>query len=143
MPMAASPISAAWPTISCGCEAPRRNEKLVAAASSAKEFMQTPRVQTIVGCPARKGPRGRARSGGPVHPRRDSSRACFRPCGATIRARYAPDPGLGLSDAARRASGTAAVVHRARLPARQLARHAPAGAAGGELLLSLSMPLLA
>src|SRR5262245_23133955 len=143
MPMAASPSSAAWPTISCGCEAPRRNEKLVAAASSAKLFMQTSRVRTIVGLrPARKGPRGRARSGGPAHPRRGSSRVCPRPCSATIQARCAPAPGLGQSDAAHHASGNASAVRQARLPARQLARDAPAEAAD-EPLLSLSMPFLA
>ena len=35
MPMAASPSSAACPTISPGCEAPLRNEKFVVTTSSA------------------------------------------------------------------------------------------------------------
>src|SRR5262245_26798224 len=39
MPMPASPSSAACPTISAACEAPRRNEKLVAAMSSVKAVM--------------------------------------------------------------------------------------------------------
>src|SRR5689334_11446166 len=37
--MAARPSSAARPIISCGCEAPYRNEKFVAAISSAKGAM--------------------------------------------------------------------------------------------------------
>src|SRR5205823_551362 len=35
MPIAVSPSSSAQATISCGCEAPRRKEKLVVTASSA------------------------------------------------------------------------------------------------------------
>src|SRR5262245_9720485 len=42
MPMPASPSSAACPTISCGWEAPRRKEKLVAAINSAKATMVFP-----------------------------------------------------------------------------------------------------
>ncbi len=39
MPMAASPSAPAVATISCGCEAPRRKEKLVVTASSAYRVM--------------------------------------------------------------------------------------------------------
>src|SRR5262249_10018081 len=42
MPMAVSPSSSARATNSCGCEAPRRKEKLAATASSAKALSYIP-----------------------------------------------------------------------------------------------------
>src|SRR5690242_4495157 len=50
MPMAARPSAAACRTISCACEAPRRNEKLVAATSSAKAVMD---ASAIAACATR------------------------------------------------------------------------------------------
>src|SRR5579862_4824818 len=81
MPMAASPSASAVATISSGCEAPRRKEKLVVTASSAYVVIliltQTARARTNAPLWSRvhKVLRGRARSGDHRYLRRGNSLA--------------------------------------------------------------------
>src|SRR5262249_62426163 len=95
MPMAVRPRSSAVATISWGCDAPRKKEKLVVTASSAYlvfGIMRIIRERTSVAA-LPKAARDKARSAGPFRLRRNNNRErVSNPDFATTHRRCAPGP---------------------------------------------------